>query len=110
MILALDLIDRWGERDRVYVTDPTHPELTDEYGAPVLDLESNPFFPARQGISSNPVKTYLDSFMCRPSPGLPTFWVDQPHMAETHGKHFADAISVLTGKILVGLSTGTPAP
>lgn len=104
------LLDRLGRLGEAYILDDWNPQLTDEYGCPILDLETHPLFPQpRRPLPRDcpDVRFMLDPFMVRPAPPLMTGWMDLAPESEGYKrsfKVFQDAIMCLTGRLVVALT------
>jgi len=108
--LVLTLIDRDNEITGI-VLDRQTPALTDEYGHPTIDFDTHPFVqswkPGLAEADDNPslTKTFLNAFLLKPSPGLPSAWLESedPEVFEAHMDAFLEAMNLLTGKQVIGV-------
>jgi hypothetical protein len=105
------LCDKWGDLSVAYIHDATKPVLVDFEGRPIIDLESNPFYPQpyqRPSKNDHPAKQTLDAFMM-PSCGFGILehWLNYPENVEMWDRMFhiyETVLYVLTGKTLLDVS------
>jgi hypothetical protein len=107
--MKLALYDRYGDVTEYKIEDYVTPVLLTLDGFPAMDMSANPYFPQKyEGPkkSDPPVKAVLDSFLMRPNPPLMADWVSMDPESPAFKLHFevlAEALFVLTGKLLVGV-------
>jgi hypothetical protein len=103
--------DAYGTVSEYVIDNYILPELKNPDGTPAILMESNPFYPQRNGTPysvSSPVKRVLDSFFVRPNPPyLQVDWIGLDPTSEDYLEAFGalrDALFAFTGKALLGVA------
>lgn len=107
--MKLNLLSRYGDETEAWVNDFAEPLLVDSRGFSLIDLSRHPYFPIPRAMSTadqEPVKYWLDGFLMRPSPGIPSSWLNLPETSHAYAMHLellTQAVLLLTGKLVAGV-------